>query len=361
MNRLPNRRSAAGRVSLNAVIALAAVAALVLLLLYLQGTIGGHRIAPGNVPLATAGTNAASVAVERREVEDIIDWPGTVSSRAVASLAPKVMARIVDVRVNAGATVAAGDVIAVLDDREVQARAQQAHAAQSAAQAQAQQAEADLRRTRMLFQKQAATAQDLDNGEARTKTAQAQLNQARDAAKEADVLLGDTTLRAPFAGIVAARLADPGDMGVPGKPIAIIHDPQSLRLEVRVGERCSGSLTTAMTLGARIDSPARELQVRIDEIAPVADPQSRTVLVKAALPSDPSLRPGSFGLLQIPCGSHIALLVPQRAIRRSGQLETVRVIAGDSLQLRHVRSGKAYGDQVEIVSGLAAGERVVPE
>jgi RND family efflux transporter MFP subunit len=341
-----------------ALIASGSVVVLVLLL-YLMGAIGGRKVGPGTAARTANEAAPASAAVEQREVQDVIDWPGTVTSSTVANLAPKIMARVIEVRVTAGTPVQPGDVIAVLDDRELRTRAQQAKAVETAAQAQASQAQADLRRTRMLVRKQAATQQDLDTSETQAKSAEAQLAQARDAVDEGQVLLGESTLRAPFAGIVAARMADPGDMGVPGRAIAIVHDPQSLRLEVRIGERCAAAVTPGQTLRARIDSPPSSVRVHIDEIAPMADPQSRTVLVKASLDADPSLRPGTFGVLEVPCGRHSTLLVPKAAVRRTGQLESVRVVinAGE-VRLRHVRSGKTFGDLVEIVSGLAPGERV---
>jgi multidrug efflux pump subunit AcrA (membrane-fusion protein) len=150
------------------IIAAAGVVALIALLLYLEGTFSAHKVAPGVVPLPTgAEAPANAVRLEQREVEDWVDWPATVSSRLVANLAPKVMARVLEVRVTAGAAVRQGDIIAVLDDRDARARSQQAAAALRAAEAQAVQAEADWHRARTLLQRQAGTQQDLEAAEAR--------------------------------------------------------------------------------------------------------------------------------------------------------------------------------------------------
>jgi RND family efflux transporter MFP subunit len=351
-----------GRMPRKAVFAAAAVAALVLLLLYLQGTIGGRKVAPGVVPLPAGGAASHHLAtVEKREVQDVIDWPATVRSRTVANVAAKAMARVLEVRVTAGTAVRRGDIIAVLDDRDMKARADQARAALAAAEAQAAQADADLRRGQTLFRKGASTQQELDGVEARSKSTRAQVAQARDALTEVQVLLGDTSMRAPFDGVVAERLVDPGDMAVPGKPIAVIHDPGSLRLETHVPEGCAGMLSLGMDVTARIDSPVREAAARIEEIAPAADPQSRTFLVKAALPALPGLRPGTFGSLRTPCGAHVALLVPPAAVSRSGQLEAVRLVVDGDIRTRNVRTGKTYGDRVEVLSGLQEGQRVIVE
>ena len=346
--------------SLRAVVALAGVAALVILLVYLEGGLGAHKVAPGVVPVATAGRGPASeVRVEQREVEDWVDWPATVTSRQVANLAPKLMARILEVRVDVGSVVKQGEIVVVLDDRDVRTRVQQAEGALRSLEALATQADVELRRAQLLFQKQVGTRQDLDAADARSKSTRAQVAQSSDGLAEAQVMLSETSMRAPFDGIVAARLADPGDMAVPGKPIAIIHDPSALRLEANVSEACARSLAVGTPLPVRI--AAEELVARIEEISPASDAQSRTLLVKAALTAGPHLRPGLFASVRLACGTHTALLVPAGAIVRSGQLESVRVRVDGEMRLRSVRTGKAYGDQVEVLSGLQAGSTVLVE
>ena len=348
-----------GPVPTKVLVAAGAVLALIFLLLYIQGTIGGHKVRPGIVPLGTTGTPPSTVVVEKRQVDDVVDWPGTVRSRSVANVAPKVMARVLEVRVSAGTAVKQGDVVAVLDDREVRSRAEQARAALAAAEAQAGQAESELRRARLLIQKQATTPQDLEAAEARAKATRAQVAQARDGLTEVQVMLGDTTLRAPFDGVVAERLVDPGDMAAPGKPVVVIHDPQSLRLEADVGERCAAPLAVGQEIPVRLESLQRDIVARIEVIAPVADPQSRTFLIKAALPPQPDLRAGIFGTVRVTCGTHSALLIPAAAVTHSGQLEGVRIVTESGVRTRNVRTGKTYGDQVEVLSGVLEGEKVV--
>lgn len=350
------------RIPRKARIAAAAVAALILMLLYVQGTIGGRKVRPGVVPLPAGGEGSGNVAaVEKREVQDVVDWPATVSSRTVANVAPRVMARVLDVRVSAGAAVQQGDIVALLDDRELKARADQARAGLAGAEAQATQAEADLRRGQALFRKQAFAQQDLDALEARSKSARAQVAQARDGFTEVQILLGETSVRAPFDGVVAERFVDPGDMAVPGKPVVVIHDPSSLRLESNISAGCVSLLRLGADVPVRIDTPPQEAVARIEEIAPAADPHSRTFLVKAALPALPNLRPGTFGILRAPCGTHVALLIPPAAVTRSGQLEAVRLVVDSEVRTRNVRTGKTYGDRVEVLSGLQEGERVLVE
>lgn len=337
------------------------VAALILLLLYLQGTIGGNKVAPGVTPSAPKEAVPAgnAVLVTRREMDDVLEWPGTVRSRTLAQPASKLLARINEVRVELGQAVKADDVIAVLDDRDVRARVEQAKSAQAAAQAQAAQGDAEFARTKRLFEKEAATKRDLEAAEARRASANAQVEQARQALAEAEVLLTETTVRAPFDGVVTDKGAQAGDTAVPGKPIVIVQDPRHLRLEAAVPESYARKATLGMEVRVRIDSTGREMVAPLEEIAPVADPESRTFLLKAALPADEAVRPGMFGRLIQPCGRKSAILVPASAVTHVGQLEIVRVLEGGEARVRHVRTGKTTGDQVEVLSGLREGERVL--
>ncbi len=341
-------------------IAAASVLALVLLLLYLQGSIGGEKVAPGNVPVRPAAAPSGRTAVvERREIEDVLEWPGTVRSRTVAQVAAKLMARVLDVKAEVGLVVKTGELRALLDDREVHARAAQARSALEAAKAEAARAQADYARVKGLFEKQAATQRDFEAAEARAKAAQAQVGQAENALREAEVMLGETSIRAPFDGVVAEKFVQAGDTAVPGKPLFVIHDPARLRLEAQVPESCAQKASVGMEVRTRIDALGREVMARVEEISPVADPQSRTFLLKATLPVDKDLRSGTFGRFLQPCGKKVELLIPAAAVTRSGQLEMVRVVEGAEVRSRHVRTGKTHGDQVEVLSGLREGETVL--
>ncbi len=335
----------------------AGVGGLVLLLLYMQGTIGGAKVAPGEVPFVRAQESGSKVAAEEAELEDLLEWPGTLRSRTTAQVGAKLLARVVEVKATAGQAVKAGDPLALLDDRDLRARLDQARSAAVAAEAQAAQAEADHARVRGLLEKQAATARDLEAAEARSKAMRAQAVQARSAIGEIDVLLTEAIVRAPFDGVVAERQVEPGDTAAPGRTLFVLHDPSRLRLEATVPEGWAGRLAVGAELRARIDAAGTEERAaKVEEIAASSDPQSRTVLVKAALADVKGLRPGLFGRLLQPGEKRKVLLIPSAAVVRSGQLETVTV-AGEGP--RHVRTGKARGDRVEVLSGLRAGDEVI--
>ena len=140
-----------------------AVLALILLLLYMQGSFVS-KVAPGLSPQSSDSNTpiSNSALVELKQVGDILTWPGTVRSRTVANIAPRMTARILEIKVNAGDKVKKGDVIARLDEREVRAQENAALAALAGANAQANRAKADEQRTRGLYSKEAATREKFD-------------------------------------------------------------------------------------------------------------------------------------------------------------------------------------------------------
>ncbi len=347
--------------NINKIITIAvAVLALILLLLYMQGSFVS-KVSPGLSPLANdVNTQKSETAVvEKKLVDDILAWPGTVRSRTVANIAPKMTARIIEIKVHASDKVKKGDVIARLDERDIRAQEQASLAALSGVTAQASRAKADEQRTRSLYSKEAATRENFDAVVARAKEAQAGVSQATSTVSEIRTHLADTLLRAPFDGIVVKRLQEPGDMGLPGVPVVTMQIPKGLRLEADVPSTCAGRYSTGMDVTVRIETLGQTVNAQIDEISPEVDPQTRTQLIKIALPAIEGLQPGYFGWLEQACDQHEALLIPASAVQHIGQLEVVRVLSEGRQLMRHIRTAKTFGDQIEVISGLHAGETVI--
>jgi RND family efflux transporter MFP subunit len=338
----------------------AAVLALILLLLYMQGSFVS-KVSPGLSPLPGDSNipKSYTAVVEKKQVDDILAWPGTVKSRTVANIAPKMTARIIEIKVNAGDKVKKGDLIARLDERDVKAQETAALAALAGANAQANRAKADERRIRSLYSKEAATRENFDAVVARSKEAQAGANQAASTVTEIRSHLADTLLLAPFDGVVVKRLKEPGDMGLPGVPVVALQTAQGLRLEAGVPSTCAGRYSIGMDVTVRIDNLGLTTGAQIDEISPEVDPQTRTQLIKLVLPAIEGLQPGFFGWLEQACGQHETLLIPASAVLHIGQLEVVKVVSDGRQLMRHIRTAKTFGDKIEVISGLHAGETVI--
>jgi len=174
-------------------------------------------------------------------------------------------------------------------------------------------------------------------------------------------MLGYTKITAPFAGVVTRKRADVGDLATPGKPLLDMEDARSLRLEADVPEAVIGNLKLGDKLPVSISAVESEFEGVVGEISPAADPNSRTILVKLDLPDAQNLRAGQFGRVAMPVGESTALRIPASAIVHHGQMEIVFVVKDSSAQLRLVKTGKRIGDEVELVSGVEAGEKIVVE
>jgi RND family efflux transporter MFP subunit len=347
----------------NWLIPAAAVGGLLLVILIALGVIGGpEQIEPGtSVPVGTAlPAHARTYRVQAQMQANTVAWQGTVRSRNEVNVAPKLDARIAELRVRSGDTVKKGDVLVRLDDRDGQAAYQAALAAHQAAAAQAEQAQTELRRISELLDKQAATQQNYDAVAAQAKAARAVAAQTAGAAQQAKVALGENQLYAPFDGVVGSRRKDPGDMVQPNETILSVYQPQALRLEVAVPSPCLSRVALGDTADVRFDGVDGVLHGQIDEIAPELDAQTHTQMLKLRLPAGQTLRQGQFGWLDLSCqGNQSMLLIPAASVLYYGQLQAVNVVEQDRVLTRHIRTGKAFGDQLEVLSGLRDGETIL--
>lgn len=313
--------------------------------------------------LAEAQTTAgeAPLATAEERAEDALEWAsGQVASARHTAVSSRVLARIDELRVRAGSQVGAGDVLAVLDSRDLQARAREAEEALRGARARLELANSEHARSEALFREGAAPRQQLDQRAAELRSAQASAQGMEEALAVARAALSYTELRSPVAGRVVDRLAEPGDMAVPGQPLLRIYDPGLLRIEVPVRESLAIALRVDQPLRVEVPAAGRSFEGRIDELVPFAEPGARTLLVKVRLPAaGEALFAGMFARVAIPAGPLVRVAIPARAVERIGQLEYVSVVDAGRDARRLVTTGEALeGDAIEILSGLRAGERV---
>ena len=269
----------------------------------------------------------------------------TVNSKLRSVIESKVSGRIDKMLVTPGQKVKAGDLLAELDVREIRAKLDQATPVR-------EQAEKDLKRFTDLLAKRVITQQEFEAAESKTRVARA-------AVIEADTMLGYAKVTAPFDGIITRKLADVGDLATPGKPLIEMEDPGALRLEAAVPEAIIDRIALGSKLGVRIG--ANELEGVVREISPTADPNSRTLLVKLDLPATAGLRTGQFGRVSVPVAETLVLRVPATAVIRRGQMELVFIRDGNVARLRIVKTGKPIAGEIEIVSGVNAGEQIIAE
>ncbi|MFZ0633623.1 MAG: efflux RND transporter periplasmic adaptor subunit [Acidobacteriaceae bacterium] len=337
----------------------------------LLGCSHGSSPAPATPP----AVKAAVVESVSAQAPQLIHTTGTVHAKETAVISPQVPGPIRQVLVQPGDRVRAGQGLVTLDDAAMQSTLEQATAGataarnqQMAAQAQASLAAQTLSRYQMLKEQKSVSPQEFDEVEKRSEAAQlqvaayaAQSEQAEAAVAGARTQLGYATLRAPFAGTVTARMADPGTLAAPGMPVLQIDREGPLQVYTTVDESLIGSIHAGMKLPVTVEGiDAPNLNGTVAEIVPAADPASRSFLVKLDLPAVKSLRAGMYSTVGIPGGVKPMILAPQSAVVMRGSLACVYALDPNSVaQLHYVTLGNRHGNQVEILSGAVAGERLV--
>lgn len=260
---------------------------------------------------------------------DIYEVAGTVRPKLSAAVASKVMASILEIPVKNGDPVGAGQLLAKLDDRELRAEFDRA--------------KADFDRYKTLLDKQAATPAEFEAVQSRYRVAEAAVSHSQ--------------ITAPFDGVVAGKFCDVGHLASPGKALFIIEQPFDYRLEANVPERYPVGVGTK--LYALIDATGEKCEGTVSEVAPASDPASRSFLVKIDLQCRQALKSGMFGRAQLMLGERFGMFVPKAAVHERGQLTSVFIADAGHARMRLVRTGKAYLDAIEILSGVQVGEHVI--
>jgi membrane fusion protein, multidrug efflux system len=345
--------------------------------------------------------------VQASLVDDYYEAVGTVRAKNSSAVAAKIMGNIVALHVREGDFVRAGQVLVEIENRDAGIQLQKTragvretqdsleevdrniHAAESAhaaALANERLAKATFNRYQMLFDRRSVSPQEFDEIRARYEVAkaeseraermlqvtkarrnqvQARIDQAKADVANAQVYAGYSRIAAPISGVVVAKQADVGSMAMPGTPLLTIEDSSHYQLEASVQESQLGKIQLHDRVRVMIEAVGdRELAGTVDEIVPAADPASRTYVVKVALPnvSGAQLRTGLYGKAAFVSGQRKVLAIPQVAVVQQGQLTSAFVVDQSGFaRLRLVKTGKAYGDRVEVLSGLTEGEQIVSE
>ena len=343
---------------------------------------------PGE-PVAQAPVSVSAQLVKSlRQQEPQWVWTnGTVHAEESAQISAQVPQPIRQVLVQAGDHVRAGQVLVILDDAAMRAGLNRANAAEAAVEKQWMAARTDaslaastLARYQDLKQQNSVSPQEFDEVEKRSEAAQlrvqsvgAERDEAQAAVAEARTQLGYTRLRAPFSGVITARLADPGTLASPGIPLLQIDRDGPLQLYTPVDESLIGTVRVGMKVPVKMEGApsatavagaatgaGEDLVATVAQIVPAADPSSRSFQVKLQLPPAKGIRAGIYGTAGFQSGTREMILAPRSAVMMRGSLACVYALDSNGLaQLRYVTLGNQHGDQVEVLSGLSGSEDLV--
>ncbi|WP_255568936.1 efflux RND transporter periplasmic adaptor subunit [Comamonas sp. NLF-1-9] len=287
-----------------------------------------------------------------------------------ATLAAQVAGSITAVHVHAGEPVKAGQELLRIDARMASQGAAASSAQVVAAQAQAAAAAKEYERQQQLFARRYISQAALDHAQAQWQASQAQVKALQAQAALAGTQTGLHVLRAPFDGVVASVPVTLGDMALPGKPLITLIDPGALRVTAALTQAQVAALRGVTQVLVELPGAGKErsaIAMAQVQVLPTADAQSHTSTVRVNLPAQlPGAVPGAFARLWFEGagtpGAAPRLFVPAASVVRRAEMTGVYVQDSKGQpQLRQVRLGPVAGEQIEILSGLNAGELVATE
>lgn len=318
---------------------------------------GVSLVRPTMAENAPSGAGLTTASVELRAVDQTYPADAIVEAVRQATIAAQVTGRIVEARFDAGSRVKAGEVLVRIDPRETAQL-------EAGAQAQLANARAAYERSQQLFRQKFISQAALDKAEADFKVATANT-------RGTELQSGFTRVTAPYAGIIAQRLVEPGEMAVPGKALLSLFDPKGMRAVASIPQsRLAG---IRQTIQARVEFPETGQwvdAVRV-EMLPTTDSQTHVARARIYLPENlEGIVPGMYARAHFITGKVNKLVVPVAAVLRRGEVTAVYVVDDKGQpHLRQVRIGEAVNSgadgvgglqfpALEVLAGVAAGERV---
>jgi RND family efflux transporter MFP subunit len=332
------------------------------------------KVKPGTAEAQRPIVNGVTVtATSLTRVDSFYETSGTVRAKTTSIVAPRIMGTVMAVKVKQGDMVKSGDLLVTIDDRDVTHRVGAAEAAYGEAKSALGVAEENRSLARVtserygrLFAEKTISRQEMDQVETRKRISESEYERAEEMVRrakagldEAKVYQGYTRIMAPVTGPIIDKKVDQGSMAVPGMPLLIMEDASQLKVETSVDERLSGRFKVGMPAYILVGGTGSKVRGTIGEITPAVDPSSRTYVLKVYV-DDRSLKSGMYTKVLIPEGKKDVILIPEKAVVERGQLTGVFVKDEKGvLTYRLIKLGKSFGDSVEVLSGLQAGENIV--
>ncbi len=286
-------------------------------------------------------------------------WDGVVDAVNKATLSAQTAGRVIALPFDVNDEIKAGDVLVRFTDIEQRASRTQTQAAFIAAQANAHEAQLGFTRAEELRAKKLIAQSIYDQALAKRDAARASLDAARAGVKASNEQVDYTVIRSPYSGIVFARHVQIGETVQPGQALISALSPAQLRIEVELPQseilavREKNIATIVLENGQRI--AAKKMT-----IFPYADAATHTFKVRLDLPEmETGLRPGMTIKVGFAAGTNAGIFIPQSSIVQRGEISLIYVVdKNNRVALRHLRLGQKNTDQIEVLAGLSAGERI---
>ncbi len=339
-----------------------AVTVPMLLLIVMTSFIFGcsDKVSPGTAEVKRTPVSGVTIAeLKLSPVDDYYETSGTVKAKNVGVIASKIMGSVTSVAVQEGQRVGRGQTLLTIDDSDIAQKVKAAASAVESARQQKQLAEVTFSRYAKLYEEKALSRQEFDQVETQKKIAESELGRTTAMLREAQAYQGYAQVKAPFAGVVTGKKIDPGSMAMPGMQLLTVEDTSAFLVEAAVDEKLSSRLRAGTPVEVIIDALNQTSKGKVSEVVPAIDPMSRTFIVKVTV-SGAGLKTGLYAKVMMPTGTRDALMAPVSAIVEKGQLSGVYTVdAKGIIAYRLVRTGKHFGGNIEILSGLNPGDKII--
>lgn len=305
-------------------------------------------------PLATA-------AVQLREVEQTYSIDGVVEAIRQSTVSAQISGRVKAIYFDVGDRVSKGQVILRIDEREANQALAGSKAQLSQAEAALQNARLNYERSKQLFEQKFISQAALDKAKSDYEVAQAQAAASEAGAEQSALAQSYTSVLAPYAGVVAARMVELGEMVTVGKPLMTGFDPSQLRVIASVPQEKLKDIGSHPVVTVEVPSLGRWIKAASVTVQPSADIRTHSTQVRVDLPANQAnLYPGMFVRTHFVVGKEKKLLIPNSAVVRRSEVVAVYVMdEKDVPHLRQVRLGEANEqNEIEVLAGLNIGERV---
>jgi RND family efflux transporter MFP subunit len=328
-----------------------------LLLLVLAGC-GRDAAAP---PKSAVAPTLASVTVHVQDAVREQAWDGVVEASHQATLSAQTAGRVLELPYDVNDTVEQGAALVRFTDVEQKSARGQAQAQIASAQAAYDEADAAWRRVEAIHARGLVARAQLDQERARRDAALAALRAAKAQLSGIGQQFDYTVVHAPYAAIVTRRHVQVGEAVQPGQPLIDAVSLRDLRVNVQVPQSAAAAIRRLQAAGVLLDD-GRRITARQVIVFPYADPETHSVSVRLELPeAEAGLYPGVTVRVAFATGHAQRLAVPASALVQRGEMVGVYVLDGDEVALRQLRTGAREGDDVEVLAGLADGERIAQD
>lgn len=346
-------------------IAISVIATALLLTVVYKAT---HR-APATRAESTENQNIPTYKIELTQNSAMSSFDGVVESARQTTLATQVSGNVVEIRAKAGDHVNAGQVLLRIDSRAADQGAVAGAAQATAAQAALQVASKELERQQLLFSKQYISQAALEQAQLQYQSAKAAAQATLAQSRAVEMQAGFYVVKAPFAGVVSDISAKLGDMAMPGAPLGFIYDPNSMRISAQIPQS-----QVALAHGeSKIELPymksaAEWLSPARVDVLPAIDAKthSATARFPINMDSNTAIVPGTFARVWVQTAADSSsgqtaqnISVPIAAVLRRGEMDVVYVRSTEGkFLMRQVRTGQTQGENIQILTGLNAGEEI---